>query len=144
MRSSTKVVMLMLMALLAACRSSAPPAPDGADQQAQEAIDDTVLVSLHDDVRVVAAGLVISFDSVLSDSRCPRDVQCVWGGSARVRLTIAQDAGAGGTWELESGQDPRSAPVGAYVVTLQDLEPQAETGREIGSAYRIRLRITGA
>ena len=143
MRSRLSTV--MLVALLAACRGASSPAPEGADQQqSQETLDDTVLVGLGEDVRVVSAGLVISFDSVLSDSRCPRDVRCVWGGSARVRLTIAQDAGAGGTHELESGQEPRAVRVGAYVVQLHDVEPQAESGREIGGAYRIRLRITRA
>ena len=136
---------IMVLALLAACRGSTPPAPDVVDQQqSQGALDDTVLVRLGDDVRIVRAGLVISFDSVLSDSRCPRSVQCVWAGSARVRLTIGQDAGAAATHELESGRDPRFVRVGAYVVSLLDVEPQPEQGREIGRAYRVRLRITHA
>ena len=141
----TTVLTVMVLALLGACRSTSSPAPEAVDeQQTQGALDDTVAIRLGDGVRVVPAGLLISFDSVLSDSRCPRNVQCVWAGSARVRLTIVQDAGAGGTHELESGRDPRFVRVGAYIVTLLDVEPQAEHGREIGRAYRIRLRITRA
>ena len=143
MRSTMLTV--MSLALLAACRGTSSPATESVDQQqTQGTLDDTVAVALAEDVRVVRAGLVISFDSVLADSRCPRNVQCVWAGSARVRLTIGQDAGAAARHDLESGQEPRSARVGAYVVSLLDVEPPAEQGREIGRAYRIRLRITSA
>ena len=143
MRSTMMVI--VLATALAACRGASSPSAGSADQQqAQGAIDDTVRIALGEDVRVVPAGLVIAFDSVLSDSRCPRDVQCVWAGSARVRLTIGQDAGAGQVFDLESGQDPRSARVGAYVVSLLEVQPQPESGREIGRAYRVTLRITGA
>lgn len=39
--------------------------------------------------------LLIEFVEVLEDSRCPKDVQCVWAGQAKVKLSVT-----------ESGMDP--------------------------------------
>ena len=136
-------VMLLLL-VLAACRGTSSPGAEAVDQQqAVTALDDTVRLSLGESARVIPAGLVISFDSVLQDSRCPRDVQCVWAGSARVRLTIAQEAGAGARHELESGQEPRAVTIGGVTVTLlPDVQPVPVTGDEGRRRYRIALRVT--
>lgn len=137
------MLMVLAAATIAACRSSAPPSPEGADQQqAEAALDDTVRLALGESRRVEPFGLTVTFDSVLADSRCARDVVCVWAGSARVRLTMFENAGAGGRYVLESGQEPRSATIGANTVTLIEVQPEPVSGREIGRGYRIALRMT--
>ena len=52
----------------------------------------------------VSDSLTITFESVVSDSRCPADVVCVWAGEARVRLTVE---GAADTLLVS---DPELAP----------------------------------
>lgn len=34
-------------------------------------------------------GLTIEFVKVLEDSRCPKDVQCVWAGQAKVKVAVS-------------------------------------------------------
>jgi hypothetical protein len=87
---------------------------------------------------VSPAGTLVTFDSVLGDSRCRPDVTCVWAGSVRVRLTFSANAGSGASAELETNTDPRSTTFGGDVFTLlPEVEPPA------GSAgrYRISLRV---
>ncbi|MCW5518238.1 hypothetical protein J1N09_00200 [Aureitalea sp. L0-47] len=48
-------------------------------------------------------GTQITFSEVLEDSRCPREVQCVWAGSARVKITIALDRENASSRELIFG-----------------------------------------
>ena len=43
-----------------------------------------------DEVRVEGTDLTITFMSVVSDSRCPSDVRCFWGGEASVELRLEQ------------------------------------------------------
>jgi hypothetical protein len=43
---------------------------------------------------VVPGGLRVTFDRVVSDSRCPIDAICVWAGEAVVALTLSRGAGA--------------------------------------------------
>lgn len=52
-------------------------------------------ISLH--------GTQITFSEVLEDSRCPREVQCVWAGRARVKITIAMDGEDASSRELIFG-----------------------------------------
>ena len=39
-------------------------------------------------------GLRFGFEAVTSDSRCPKNVQCVWAGDATVRIWVQRGAGA--------------------------------------------------
>jgi hypothetical protein len=124
----------------AACRGTSAPAPGdaAAESQSTSALDDTLRIALGEGVRVSPAGTLVTFDSVLGDSRCRPDVTCVWAGSVRVRLTFSANAGSGASAELETNTDPRSTTFGGDVFTLlPEVEPPA------GSAgrYRISLRV---
>jgi len=55
--------------------------------------------------------LEIIFDEVISDSRCPSDVQCIQAGSVMLKLTLSNDQGVkitlnksteGGSWEFDN------------------------------------------
>ena len=40
---------------------------------------------------IVARDVILKFVEVLEDSRCPKDVDCVWAGQARVHVTVSGD-----------------------------------------------------
>jgi hypothetical protein len=131
---------LLLVLVTTACRGTSAPAPGdaAAESQSTAAMDDTLRISLGEGVRVSPAGTLVSFDSVLGDSRCRPDVTCVWAGSVRVRLTFSANAGSGATAELETNTEPRSTTFGGDVFTLlPEVEPPAGSpGR-----YRIALQV---
>ena len=133
-------LLLLVTIAVAACRGTSAPAPGDASAESQStaALDDTLRISLGEGVRVSPAGTLVSFDKVLSDSRCRPDVTCVWAGSVRVRLTFSANAGSGAVAELETNAEPRSTTFERDVFTLlPEVEPPA------GSAgrYRIALRV---
>ncbi len=41
---------------------------------------------------VIFEGTTFTFESVMEDSRCPKDVTCVWEGEAKVRVVIETDS----------------------------------------------------
>ena len=61
-------------------------------QNVQTANDSTILVSrLNCKKSISIEDINLKFEEVLSDSRCPKDVQCVWAGEAKVLIEISQN-----------------------------------------------------
>jgi hypothetical protein len=76
--------------------------------------------------------------SVLEDSRCPANVQCVWAG--RVRLRVKVDGGAGAdVADLTLGQP---TGLGGVSLILTTVEPEKRAGEPVlRSAYRFTFDI---
>lgn len=84
-------------------------------------------------------GIGVRFASVLSDSRCPVDVDCIHAGNAQVRITVVRGRTAR-DYELQTG----GAPVRHDDVTiaLVDLLPNRHSARAIDpGAYRATFRV---
>ena len=135
MRRSLFVLGLGLAAAACGSRTTEPP---GTQQQMLATSGDTVTLKLGESARVDPAGLMVSFDSVLADSRCPAQAVCVWAGSVRVLLTASENAGAGTRIKLESNLEPRSARVGSYRITLL---PEVLPEKGMPGPYEIRLLV---
>ncbi|MEP6788891.1 MAG: hypothetical protein ABJB40_10700 [Acidobacteriota bacterium] len=65
--------------------------------------------------------ITISFLSVVDDSRCPVNVQCVWAGNAKIKIAIAQGRSQSQTFELNSALDPRVINAFGYEIGFGDL-----------------------
>ena len=88
-------------------------------------------------VTIESTDLIVSFEKVTEDSRCPADVTCVWAGDAVVVLRVGE-----ASLELRSTTAPESV-VGAYRVRLERVEPYVYDSRQIPpEAYRAVLRVT--
>jgi len=74
-------------------------------------------------------GLVVAFDAVRSDSRCPMDAICVWAGEAIVAVQLSR-AGADSA-ERELHTDGSAAPYLSYSIELNALQPFPQSDRPI-------------
>ena len=75
---------LSTVLLFAACGAlSGGPAPQSSP------LDQPFTLKPGDTVSIGDARVQVGFDRVTSDSRCPRDVQCIQAGEAAVRATVA-------------------------------------------------------
>ncbi len=81
MRPSFRLIPLLAVLAIAGCDSSKLSDQDRAELQAGE-----VRIPLGETATL--DGLSITFDAVVSDSRCPSDVECIWAGEATVTLRI--------------------------------------------------------
>ena len=86
-------------------------------------------------------GLEVVFLSIEEDSRCPKDVQCIWAGRIRARFS------AGGE-EIELSlpgdqQVPNATIAGSYVITLVAMDPVAIASDRLldNSLYTATLRV---
>ena len=96
---------------------------------------------------IASANLRIRFDSVIADSRCPSNVQCIQAGSAIVALTVAQLSGVMSAQLLSlstiAGKDTATS-YGQPVRLLNVLPVPVTTTPTQPSAYRIELKVGAA
>ncbi len=88
-------------------------------------------------VAVKGAGATVHFVDVIEDSRCPRDVACIWAGQVKVRLEIRGHARSASVELLAGG----SSSTGGLRVTLLDVAPPPARDRKIApQEYRVTLK----
>jgi hypothetical protein len=101
-------------------------------------------IRLGETAYIADTRLSIRVNAVPEDSRCPRDVVCVWAGNARVSLTL-RDGSNTDAVDLNSTLEPRAVTRWGYTVRLVDVQPVPSAGQPIpAQEYVIRLVVTRA
>jgi hypothetical protein len=62
-------------------------------ERVQFNLGDTLTLSYRQIVEYGPARTALQFDSILEDSRCPADVECIWEGNARVSFVLEEPGG---------------------------------------------------
>jgi hypothetical protein len=93
--------------------------------------------------RVAGEALVVGFETVAEDSRCPKGEQCAREGDARVRVWVQKAEEPRVALELHtSARGPAVAAAYGFAVRLLRLEPYPVTGRTIDlERYRATLEV---
>lgn len=96
-------------------------------------LNDTVELANFETKYNYENNLVLRMDSVLNDSRCPSNVQCVWEGNAQVRFLFTIDSiRTDFVLNTHGGAQYNSDTViGGYRIQLLDLMPYPEDPGEI-------------
>lgn len=129
-----RVIGILMCLVLAGC--GAVPAAT-----TQAGLSTEVTLAPGATVSVKGAELMARFVAVTGDSRCPRDVTCIWAGEVRVQLEIQAGQVASQAELLEGG----STIAGDYRVTLVRVEPQPTSTAKIAAQdYRATLKIDKA
>jgi len=72
--------------------------------------------------------LKVKFESVVEDSRCPKDVTCVWAGDAKILISVRRANGKEAKIELHTnGQFAQTGKYQQYVIKLVALDPYPRT-----------------
>ena len=123
MISTNQWSLLSALALLAACGGQADVQPG----PSVSVVGDTAFLDLPVGRSADNGEIAVTFEAVSEDSRCPRDVQCVWAGNGAIHLTLT---GGDETQVviLNSTLNPRQASFGPYTVEFRDLTPYPVSG----------------
>lgn len=108
--------------LMAACGAGDTGPTDAASEPAVSTVGDTAVFTLPVGRTVRNGDFSIRFEAVTTDSRCPRQVECVWEGNAGIRLTLSSD----GTSELvllNTALSPQAIRFAGRIVRFRDLSP---------------------
>jgi hypothetical protein len=82
-------------------------------------------------VSVRGTKLKIRFVSVIEDSRCPKGVQCVWQGNAKVSFELSGINRKRSIIRLNTGIEPKERQYSGYTVRLVKLTPEPKSGEKI-------------
>ncbi|MFN2317555.1 MAG: hypothetical protein ABR551_08290 [Gemmatimonadales bacterium] len=130
--------------LTMACASGAPSEPVPTLQIVAPA--EVALVegqSAEVSVPGAPAPLVVKFSRILSDSRCPEHVQCVWAGEVAVLLTYSGEASGELSLTLpDSEGSPASGNAGRYRIVLLEVTPYPGHGAPRTPPNRVKLGVT--
>lgn len=132
MRSLSLILALSLVA--AGCgNDDSPTAPTPS----------TTTITLAPGGQANALGLIVVFERVVSDSRCPADALCVLLGDAVVALNLSL-GGVGSPYELYAvDATKRRVTYQGYQVELSTLQPYPLASRPTDpTAYRATLVVT--
>ena len=151
MKAKSLFSMLFLVCILAACRSSTPSSPGHA------ALNTEVTLAPGQSAAVTGTDLTITFHSVVSDERCPSEIECAASGPVTVSLSIQQgdDDPTEFTLQTFTDLDGRSPNVqfegvtnrtelGDYAVQIASVTPYPQNlNTEIeASQYRVALLVS--
>jgi hypothetical protein len=96
-------------------------------------------IAVGESAQIQGTTLTLTFEDVPEDSRCARDVTCVWAGNARVHLSVQGSSPS--SVDLNTTLDPKSASIGNVELRLVSLSPTpVSTGQTPRSAYRATLQ----
>jgi len=88
---------------------------------ASAARNETVSMYVGQQKTIDRGQITISFLSVVDDSRCPVNVQCVWAGNAKIKIAVSKGRAVAQTFELNSTLDPRTITAYGYKISFGDL-----------------------
>lgn len=98
-----------------------------AQQTSKMASAEKVSVKYGETVSTKSKRVKAKLVEIIEDSRCPEDVDCIWAGRIRIKLTVTTKKGAPADIELSSDQQT-SVEVGAYRLTLGEVGPKRKGG----------------
>lgn len=100
---------------LAACATPASGA-----EETRVADGETFTLQVGQQVRL-ADDSQLRYQRLVTDSRCPPDVLCVWAGDAIVAFEWSPAGGSAQAFELHTGKEPRSHALGSRTLRLASL-----------------------
>jgi hypothetical protein len=89
-----------------------------------------VTLAIGQSIRLTDALVTITFMGVREDSRCPKQVNCVWSGRAVLSFSVQVNGAPAQVVTLSTIYSPEpanEADVSGYRFTLTDVQPYPET-----------------
>ncbi|MGB7923388.1 MAG: hypothetical protein WCF57_09105 [Pyrinomonadaceae bacterium] len=94
------------------------------------------------ETRIKDAGIKVSLDGVVEDSRCPTGTQCIWAGNGKVSVKLSREKSETVAVELNTSAGPKSSTYQGYEVRLVSLDPYPKGGSNIAKdAYVVTLMV---
>ena len=131
---------LLLMTLLGACGRGI--SPDVTLPSTDVTLNVEFELAPAQMANVAGTDLAVRLDSVVTDSRCPLGVACVWAGDADIHLSLVRGKRAPTPAVIHVTTSPKSAVNGSDIIEFVSLDPLSREQTPIKpSDYRVRLIV---
>ena len=86
--------------------------------------------------------LTVKFVSLIEDSRCPTDTNCIWAGNAKIKIQVGKGKGAAKTFELNTNLEPQTVSFAGYEIKLVNLTPEPASNIRINrNGYTVTFAV---
>ena len=110
-------ITLFVLLLLSACQGATSAPIISAE------IDSEFTLAIGQSVSIEDTGLTVQLGNILSDSRCPRDVECVESGAVTLTISVQKDSASPSEFTLETFTDNNGlAPIGHFEGMTESVE----------------------
>lgn len=103
------------------------------------------MIQLGEIVAIGESGFSLSFDEIITDSRCPEDATCVWAGQVKVMLSLWQDEAFVESFTLTGGElldgDYNQFDFESFQITLTDVLPHPRLEDKTEQTPEVVLQI---
>jgi hypothetical protein len=90
-----------------------------------------VTVQVNQQKTLAKSKITIKFASLVEDSRCPTDAQCIQAGNAKIQVELKKAGSGIKTFELNTNGKPKSVTFAGYTIQLIDVNPKPATNIRI-------------
>ena len=123
-----KTLFLTLVLMLVAGSAQFAAAQDDEERTANKSW--AIAVKVNKQKTVTPDRLKIQFVSLIEDSRCPTDTNCIWAGNARIKIKVSSGRGSE-MFEINTNAGPTAATFRGYSINLVRLTPAPATNIRI-------------
>ncbi len=92
---------------------------------------ETLVIKRGQQRSAVKGDVIIKFLSVLEDSRCPTDVNCVWAGNAKIEVLITDKHGFSKKAVMNTTIGQKGDQHNGWAIYLTELTPLPKSGKTI-------------
>lgn len=114
---------VLLTSTLVLCAACAPVAAGAGGQASAPALGASFTLKEKQSVVIGPEKVRVTFERVVSESRCPVDVQCIQAGEATIALVVQAPGGDKTALTLSTRGDQSTGTAGAWDVALTGLVP---------------------
>ena len=110
-------ITLWLLLLLTACQSATSAPTISAET------DSEFTLAIGQSASIENAGLTVQLGNILSDNRCPSDVECVESGAVTLTISVQKDSASPSEFTLETFTDNNGlAPIRHFEGMIESVE----------------------
>jgi hypothetical protein len=126
-----KALLILFAAIILGGAQIANAQVDGPYDKDPTTTSQSVTLGVNQSKKLFARKLTVKVLAVVEDSRCPKDVNCIQAGNAKVRVSIRKGTDSSKIVDLDLNAGQTSVTFENYKITLSALTPYPATAAPI-------------
>jgi len=126
-----KALLILFAAIILGGVQIANAQVDGPYDKDPTTTGQSVTLGVNQSKRLFDRKLTVKVLAVVEDSRCPKDVNCIQAGNAKVRVSVRKGTDSSRIVDLDLNAGQTSVTFENYTITLSALTPYPETAAPI-------------